>query len=198
MPARIVPAVVREHAELAAFQWAQRDTLSQEDPPDPAVIAGIDRRLRANLDGLRIAGAAAWPFIIDQFEDYPEKGELFVATVQAIVLEDVKRTEQAVAFAGSARDGPRGLCGAFQWLPPHLTRTLVRRWLLDGNPVKSEAAISALEAHMINPGRFLPRLLAHPDMRVRAAASRLAVALGIEQLPPATSNSCDAGLRMDE
>ncbi len=76
MAARIVPAVVREHAELAAFQWAQRDTLSQEDPPDPAVIAGIDKRLEANLDGLRIAGAAAWPFIIDQFEEYPEKGEL--------------------------------------------------------------------------------------------------------------------------
>ena len=62
MAARIIPDVVREHVELAAFQWAQRDTLAHADPPAaPEVIAGIDARLEANLDAIRIAGAAAWP-----------------------------------------------------------------------------------------------------------------------------------------
>ena len=70
MTSRIVPDVVRERAELGAFQWAQRDTIAAKGLPDRDVIAGIDARLEANLDGLRIAGPAAWPFLIEQFEDY--------------------------------------------------------------------------------------------------------------------------------
>ena len=96
---RIVPEVVREHVELAAFQWAQRDTLAAEDLPDTEAIAFVDGRLEANLDALRIAGAAAWPFIIDAFETYPEKGELFVTAFHAIETRDAKRIEQAVCFA---------------------------------------------------------------------------------------------------
>jgi hypothetical protein len=169
MPARIVPAVVREHAELAAFQWAQRDTLSQEDPPDPAVIAGIDRRLEANLDGLRIAGAAAWPFIIDQFEDYPEKGELFVVAVLALEQGEPRRTEQSVAFARGADTGARGLCGAFEWLPPQVTAATVQNWIDAADPMKIEAALAALRAHGGSPGGRLRRLAAHDSPAVRRA-----------------------------
>jgi hypothetical protein len=57
---RIIPDVVREHVELAAFQWAQRDTLRDADPAAARpVLAGIDARLEANLDAIRIAGTAA-------------------------------------------------------------------------------------------------------------------------------------------
>ncbi|MGT2466131.1 hypothetical protein ACVOMV_15470 [Mesorhizobium atlanticum] len=52
----IVAEVVRQHVEQAAFLWAQRHTLMMADPPDMVAVAGVDKRLEANLDGIRIAG----------------------------------------------------------------------------------------------------------------------------------------------
>jgi hypothetical protein len=169
---RIVPEVVREHVELAAFQWAQRDTLAAEDLPDTEAIAFVDGRLEANLDALRIAGAAAWPFIIDAFETYPEKGELFVTAFHAIETGDAKRIEQAVCFARVAHGGPRGLCGAFEWLPPKVTATLVRDWIDRSDPIRIEAALSALLAHDGHPGDRLEGFLAHYNLAVVEIAGR--------------------------
>jgi uncharacterized protein (TIGR02270 family) len=174
----IVEPVLREHVEMAAFQWAQRDTLLQEDPPDLDAVATVDARLEANLDGIRIAGKAAWPFIIDAFETYPEKGELFVTAFHAIETEDAKRIEQAVCFARVAEEGPRGLCGAFEWLPPAATRDHVRNWIHSTDPIRCEAAIAACAAHGADPGELLPRLLAHPGAGPRAASCSLAATFG--------------------
>lgn len=168
----VIGAIVREHVENAAFFWAQRDTMAAEDLPDAEAIAFVDSRLEANLDALRIAGAAAWPFIIDAFEDFPEKGELFIMTHHALETGDARRLDQAVAFAGAARDGPRGLCGAFEWLPPKVTAAVVRDWIDAADPIRIEAAVAALAAHGGTPGDRLPRLLNHPDARIRAVAGR--------------------------
>jgi len=181
----IVEPVVREHVELAAFFWAQRDTLLQEDLPDREAVAAVDARLEANLDALRIAGEAAWPFIVRAFETFPEKGELFVAAVRAVETGDARRIEQAVGFARVAEDGPRGLCGAFEWLPPRTTRDLVQDWVHASDPIKGEAAVAALRAHGADPGPLLQRLLAHEARGVRAAACGLAAALGRQDVVPA-------------
>ena len=169
----IVEPVVREHVELAAFFWAQRDSLLQEDLPDHEAVASVDARLEANLDALRIAGEAAWPFIVRAFETFPEKGELFVAALRAVETGDARRIEQAVGFARVAEDGPRGLCGALEWLPPRTTRDLVRRWIDTSDPVRIEAALSALACHGGRDGGRIARFLQHDDPRVRAVASRL-------------------------
>lgn len=170
----IVEAVVRQHVENAAFFWAQRDTLAAEDPPDTEAIAFVDGRLEAELDALRIADKAAWPFIIDAFETYPEKGELFVTAVHAIETRDAKRIEQAVAFARVADQGARGLCGAFQWLPPRVTAPLVRDWIDRSDPIRIEAALSALLAHGGHPRDRLEGFLGHdaPGVRRKAEAFR--------------------------
>lgn len=168
----IVAPVVREHVENAAFQWAQRDTLANEDPIDEDAVAWIDARLEANLDAIRIAGAAAWPFVIDAFETYPEKGELFVTTFLALETDDKKRLEQAVAFARVADGGARGLCGAFEWLPPSVTAPVVREWVDSESETRLLAALTALAAHGGDPGERLPLLLRHPSERLREIAAR--------------------------
>jgi hypothetical protein len=176
-PNRIIPFVVREHVEAAAFQWAQRDTLAAEDPPDLPAIAHVDTALEANLDGIRIAGAAAWPFLIDGFETFPEKGELFTVAFHALDRGEDRRIEQALAFARNADDGPRGLFGAFEWLAPKITAPVVRVWIDAGDPIKVEAALRALIAHGGNPGTRLERFLRHDAPGVRAAAERLQAAI---------------------
>ncbi|WP_322866120.1 hypothetical protein U5922_007895 [Aquicoccus sp. G2-2] len=173
----IVESVVREHVESAAFQWAQRDTLAAEDPPDLPAIAHVDARLEANLDGIRIAGAAAWPFLINAFESFPEKGELFAVAFHALDTADARRIEQALAFARFCESGPRGLFGAFEWLAPKITAPVVRVWIDAGDPIKIEAALTALIAHGGNPGTRLERFLRHDAPGVRAAAERLQAAI---------------------
>lgn len=168
----VIGEIVREHVENAAFFWAQRDTLAAEDAPDSEAIAFVDTRLEANLDALRIAGSAAWPFIIEAFEAFSEKGELFVMAHRALETGDAKRLDQAAGFARVAVDGPRGLCGAFAWLPPKVTARVVRDWIDARDPIRVEAAIAALIAHGGSPGDRLPGLLAHPDERIRLAAEQ--------------------------
>ena len=174
----IVKEVVREHVETAAFQWAQHDDLARADPVDQRAVDWVGARLAAHLDGIRIAGDAAWPFIVEAIETYGEKGELFVAAFLALDLADEKLLLQVVSFAETARDGSAGLCGAFEWYPAQVTRSFVRDWITANNPVKVEAALAALTAHRVDPGPRLPGLIGHTDPGVRARACRLAAACG--------------------
>ncbi|MFO1138040.1 MAG: hypothetical protein U1E41_03015 [Paracoccus sp. (in: a-proteobacteria)] len=175
----VIAFVVREQVENAAFFWAQRDTLAAEDPSDTDTIAFIDGRLEANLDALRIAGNAAWPFIITAFETFPEKGELFVMTHHALETGDAKRLEQAVGFARVATDGARGLCGAFEWLPPSVTAPVVRIWIDSGDRIRTEAALAAIIAHGGNPGDRLERLMRDGSDRIREMAAILVARAGV-------------------
>ena len=173
-PKPVVAHVVRQHAEQAAFFWAQRDTLMAEDPPDEAVVAGIDRRLEANLDGLRIAGPAAWPFIEAAYEDFPEKGELFLYAWMAIEFTDGKRVRDAVDLGRARGDDARGLAGALAWHKPRTIAPLVRKWIGGADGFTRYLGVAACLEHGVDPKDLLARLVRDPDPRARAAALRLA------------------------
>lgn len=184
----VIVAVIREHVENAAFFWAQRDTLAAEDPPDTEAVAFVDARLEANLDALRIAGPAVWPLIIAAMETFPEKGELFVLTHRALETGDGKRLNQAVAFARMDDDSCRGLCGAFEWLPPKITAPVVRDWIDSGDGIRIRAALSALIAHGGDPGDRLEHLLRHDSDEVRKLAEILATRPGFHAPTPDRAN----------
>lgn len=171
---RIVPDVVRQHAEQAAFFWAQRDTLMAEDPPNLDVIAGVDRRLEANLDGLRIAGPAAWPFAVAAYEDFPEKGELFLYGWMAIELNDSRRIAEVLELGRQSEDDACGLVGALAWHQPTTIAPLVRDWVGASDAFKRYLGLSACIEHGVDPKQMLARLVRDPDARVRAASLRLA------------------------
>lgn len=171
---RIVPDVVRQHVEQAAFFWAQRDTLMAEDPPNLDVVAGVDRRLEANLDGLRIAGPAAWPFAIAAYEDFSEKGELFLYGWMAIEQNDGRRIAEAVEFGVQSQDEALGLVGALVWHKPVTIAPLVRDWIRSSDAFKRFLGVSACVAHDVDPKQLLERLIRDRDARVRAVSNRLA------------------------
>ncbi|MCZ8542676.1 hypothetical protein OOJ09_00685 [Mesorhizobium qingshengii] len=173
-PVRIATEAVRQHAELVAFLWAQRDSWSAEDPPDAKAIAEIDERLEINLDGLRIAGASAWPHLIAQHENFPEKGELFAFAWMALELADGEKMAQAVEFGRSAADDAKGLIGALAWHKPAVIGPFVRRWIGDHDAFIRFLGVSSCIVHNVDPGVTLARLVKDDDSRVCAAASRLA------------------------
>jgi uncharacterized protein (TIGR02270 family) len=174
---RIAEEIVRQHVELAAFCWAQRDTLSLDDPIDAETIREIDQRVEANLDGLRIAGPAAWPVIEAVVEDFPEKGELFVAGWTAIEQSDLQRLDKAVAL-GAELDQPRGLVGALAWHTLAKIGPILREWVGEHDGFKRYLGVAACVEHKVDPKQWLDRLVCDPDPKVRATALRLAGTLG--------------------
>ncbi|RWP10897.1 MAG: hypothetical protein EOR00_29860 [Mesorhizobium sp.] len=181
-PRRIVNETVRQHAELAAFLWNQRDDWLAEDPPDMATVADIGERLDVNLDGLRIAGAAARPFLLAQYEDFSQKGEMFALSWMALELSDDERMSEAVEFARAAEDAPRGptegLVGALAWHKAAVIGPHVRKWLASKDTFCQYLAVRACIEHMVDPRDALLNLVRDPDVRTRAAALRLAGKLG--------------------
>jgi len=170
---RIAASITRQHVELAAFLWTLRDAESRQDPPHDDILEDIDARLEANLDGLSIAGGAAWPFILEQYEASPQKGELFVAAVHALRRREQQRIEQVIAFAG-AGEGHEGLLGALAWLKPDALASTVRTWIASQDAFCRYLAASAYLGHGADPGPRLIPFLQDPDARVRAQGFRIA------------------------
>ena len=82
MSVPVLPHILRQHAEQAAFLWTAYDhalLLPGESPDmDEAKLADLVGRLEAHLDGLRIAGAEGMKLAEERLAEYPEAGELFV------------------------------------------------------------------------------------------------------------------------
>ncbi|ADV15347.1 hypothetical protein EN962_13025 [Mesorhizobium sp. M7A.F.Ca.CA.001.09.2.1] len=189
---RIVKDIVRQHAELAAFLWAQRDTLAAEDPPEGNVVDGVGRRLEANLDGLRIAGVAAWPFIEAAYEDFPEKGELFLFTWLAIEQGSDNKIRQAVELGRASDDDARGLVGALAWHKAETISPLVRRWISAQDAFLRYLAVAACREHGVDPKALLTNLMRDPDVRVRANSLHLAGVLQRLDLVHEVAGALDA------
>ncbi len=170
---RIATEAVRQHVEQAAFLWAQRETWSREDPPDETAISDISNRVELNLDGLRIAGAAAWPFVERQLDDFPHAGEFFVAGWMAMEHSDTDRIEAIVAAAEEAGER-RGLTGALAWHRPPTVGHLVRDWLTSPTAFKRYLAVGACVEHVVDPKQLLNGLVKDTDAATRALSFRLA------------------------
>jgi hypothetical protein len=80
--APVLPEVVRQHAEQAAFLWTVYDRARlypDENPEMDAVrLARVVERLEAHLDGLRVAGEEGLRIAEAVRAEYPEAGETFV------------------------------------------------------------------------------------------------------------------------
>ena len=56
----IIPEVVSQHAEEAAFLWMLRHEAAQAPHYSLVTLTKLDDRIEAHLDGLRIASEAGW------------------------------------------------------------------------------------------------------------------------------------------
>ncbi|MDX8514035.1 hypothetical protein [Mesorhizobium captivum] len=185
----VLENIVGKHAERSAALWAQRDSLALDDPPDLDAVSAIDGRLEINLDGLRIAGRAAWPSVLALHEEAPGKGELFVVAWTALEIESADQVAQAVEIGRAAVDGPGGLVGALAW---HETRKIapwVRAWIDAPDPFKRFLGVSACMEHGVDPKQALLPRLHDTDISVRAASLRLAAKLRRADLTTEVTNA---------
>jgi uncharacterized protein (TIGR02270 family) len=176
--ARIIPQIVEQHAEEAAFLWLLRDAAVDAPHYDLKDLARLDERVEAHIDGLRVAGEPGWEITLAQLEQHQEAGEVFAAGVLALESQDQARIDQVIAVVEGAPEGTRGLISALGWLRPESLRGLVKSFLDDASPVRRMLGLAACSVHRVDPHSYLARLLTDDATIVRARALRLIGELG--------------------
>ncbi|BCH00778.1 hypothetical protein MesoLj131b_27770 [Mesorhizobium sp. 131-2-5] len=88
MQVPVLPEIVRQHAEMAAFLWTVYDyhLLHPDENPemDEVRLGRLVARIEAHLDGLRVAGPEGLAIAAKAYEAFPEAGELFVLRMLSV------------------------------------------------------------------------------------------------------------------
>ena len=164
----VIPKIVSQHAEEAAFLWLFRDHAVRAPHYDRTDLLRLDNRVEAHIDGLRITGEPGWDIVWKQAEGRPEPGELFAAGVLAFESGDPGRIDNLLTLA--ATKPGTGSRGSFCNRLVTDAIALKRINLLLGHASASARAIG-IAAHAIrrlNPGTALEKALNDPDLALRA------------------------------
>jgi uncharacterized protein (TIGR02270 family) len=187
-PSIVIPMVIAQHAEEAAFHWLLRDAAVCAPHYSLDDLAKLDNRLDAHIDGLRIAGDAGWKICQEQL-GWEEPGEVFVAAVLAFESGHEAHM-QAVLEAGSAsRELSRSLVSALGWLPYQQVETSIQQLLTADSSDLRRIGIATYTVHRRDPGYPLTAALSGDDPWLKARALRAVGELGRVDLFPLLQNN---------
>lgn len=188
----VIHHVVQQHAEEAAFLWMLRDEAALAPHYTSADLTGLDGRLDAHIDGLRIAGDAGWE-ICQQELAWEEAGEVFAGAMLAFENGRDGRTETILEIAAKSADLARGAISALGWLEWDRARPFSERLMGADQPILRRVGIAAAAVQRQDPGKALGEALADEPI-VRARALRAVGELGRRDLLPV----CLQELRSDD
>jgi uncharacterized protein (TIGR02270 family) len=191
--ARVVPAVITQHAEMAAHLFGVRNVLEHAPHVKVAHLLRMDNRLAAHLDGLKVSGETGAALCM-QALDQPDPGVVFAIAVGTIERQDLGGLARLHALAGASREARTGLIAAFGWVAPSLLQGIVARSLSSDDPVARVIAVAACAVHRVDPGLASARRIMDADPLVRARALRTAGEIGCSD----ALSACEAALRDDD
>src|SRR3954464_529511 len=110
-----IQAVVSQHAEEAAFLWTSRARAVGDPTYSLKSLARLDDRVEAHLDGLRIAGEAAWPLCRSKLES-GEAREVFPLAVLAFEGGERERMRDVLVVGCISAETRRALISALGWI----------------------------------------------------------------------------------
>jgi len=173
----VIPLIVTQHAEETTFLWSQRDGAVRRPHFTLRSLAGLDERLEAHLDGLRIAGEDGWK-ICKEAVPLEDAGAIFA--LGSLALESGKEERLAEVFAAAAADPSfaRGLDSAVAWLPPATATARIRTLLSSSEPARRRVGIAASALLRQDPGRPLIDAAGDADPLLSARALRALGELG--------------------
>jgi uncharacterized protein (TIGR02270 family) len=187
--ALFISEVVDRHCEDAASLWLMRANAVRASNFRLADLAKLDKRIEANIDGLRIAQMGGWSIALDEF-DRSHAGDFFIAGILAVESDNPDRFDQVIerAHAGAAKtaeepydrayDPWRGLVSALAWVDSARTSGAINRLLDTARPRTRWLGVAACGARRIVRHAGLEAALADPEPLVRARASRAMGELG--------------------
>ena len=175
----VIPPVLRQHAEGAAFLWSQRAAYFHEPAISEIELGRLDRRLAAHVAGLLASGDKAIDELQAQLDAFPQRGEAFALFVTALLRGDAVAVGWVLDRAAELGNPVRfGLCGAVAWAGVAAIKEHVSEWSRSRDALRRYLAVAALSHHRVNPRGQLDRLLADSDASVRARVLRLLGELG--------------------
>jgi uncharacterized protein (TIGR02270 family) len=167
----VIPAVIEQHAEEAAFLWILRDAAVYAPHYSLSDLAHLDDRVEAHIDGLRIAGEASWE-ICKEALGHEEAGELFAAAVLAYESGDEDRIQTVLETGVASLETFDGLVSALGWLPYQLADFHIKNLLSASSPDLRRVGIAASAVHRKDLGQPLIAALSDPDPLLRTRATR--------------------------
>jgi uncharacterized protein (TIGR02270 family) len=175
MSSPVIPIIVEQHAEEAAFLWILRHAAIDAPHYRLKDLAKLDNRIEAHLDGLRIAGAEGWRFCEEGLK-FGEAGEVFAAAVLALESRDSDKLEQVTAVVDQSEESMTGLVSAFGWVAPERLSGTVKRLLASPSSFHRRIAVAACAVHRVNPGAALDAAVRDPETPVQLKARVLRAA----------------------
>lgn len=189
-----ITAVLRRHAQDAAFYWQQLDASLTEPGLRAQRLLHFARLLAAHLEGLQVAGPAALAPALEALTRWRKPGEAFAAVYAALACGEAQA--QAEVFACIARDPAGLLRGAISALatapqgPVHafceaawgrLSEPAAQHTAVDLTQCVAALRASALRGWPLDEA-VRTAALDHPHPAVRAAACRACA--GAPELAP--------------
>src|ERR1035438_6347896 len=182
----IIPVVVMQHADEAAFLWLLRDGAVSAPLHSLADLAKLDNRVEAHLDGLRIAGPEGWRVCAESLK-WEEAGEVFAAAILALDSGDQPRIQQVLKIVAEQPALSDGLVSALGWLPFAQGEALARTLLPSESPVLRRVGLAAFAVQRQNPAAALSDALRSEDLLLNARACKAVGELGRVELVQQTS-----------
>ena|SRR2546422_6925602 len=112
----IVQGIVRQHVEEAAALHARRSLLCHSRRTTLDVLARVDERLNAHVDGIAIAGAAVASFCAEALQTSAPGEAAFPAAIAAILTRDHNALESLFQMAVDDPAVRSALISAFGWV----------------------------------------------------------------------------------
>ncbi|MGB5598314.1 MAG: TIGR02270 family protein [Thiothrix litoralis] len=178
----IIPHIIDQHAEEAAFLWLLRNNAVSEAHYNLEHLQRLEERIEAHLDGLRVAGTEGWQRCLENLQQHPESGEMFAATTLAFESDDTARLQTLYTLAEANPDTERGLISALGWVEPQHLQGKVSGMLSAPSPFWRRIGIAACAIHRVNPGKHLEAALHDPDPALCCRALKACGELGRNDL----------------
>jgi uncharacterized protein (TIGR02270 family) len=183
IPQIIIPEIIDQHAEEAAFLWGLRRTAVGAPHYNLKDLADLDERVEAHIDGLRIAGEYGLEVCIKNLE-YKTAGEMFAASVLLLEQDDPGQLESIFQVAEDNLETIPGLISAFGWVEPDKLQGKVNGLLGSRNCLRRRVGIAACAIHRVDPGDYLQQAIVDDDVDMSCRAIRAAGELGRKDLKP--------------
>jgi uncharacterized protein (TIGR02270 family) len=177
----IIADIVVQHIDEAASLRATRSTLVRAASVRLRELARADERLRAHVDGLRVAGDDGHRLALAAL-DPASPSALFVAALCAIERHDLALVRRLIDDAPLTPGGEKALVSAFGWVSAASLRGLIAELLGAQAPAARRIGVAACALHRVNPGAMLGPALSDADAALRARALRAAGELGRTEL----------------
>lgn len=172
-----------QHAEEAAFLWLLRDAAVAAPHYTLVDLAGLDQRVEAHLDGLRVAGSDGLEVAQTELEK-GEPGEVFVAALLGFEVGDADGIKTILTLAAAVPELARAVVSALGWLGADQAQGHIKTLLANPLPAVRRIGIAVAAVDRLVPREAIAAALGSQDVPLRCRALKAVGELGLGEFLP--------------